>query len=95
MITEDNSMEFDMYEDARRHLTEFLVSEGKNDLEAERIALYMVQGLRGVPKFLSMLKQSQQPPSEQVRAAFYAVLDNAASLEKARSLLLKSSDEAT
>ena len=43
-MMEDSSLEFDMFEDMRRRLVEVLVSEGCERLDAEKIALYVVQG---------------------------------------------------
>lgn len=85
-------MEFDLYEDARRHLTKFLISEGCKDLDAERIALYIVQGIRAVPKLLSILNKRESSSPEIIRAALHAVLENAPAFEKARAMLSTTSD---
>lgn len=93
VITEDSSMEFDLYEDARRRLTNFLVDDGYDGLEAERIALYVIQGVRVVPKLLSILNERKHSSPEHLRAALHAVLDNASALDKARTMLTVISDE--
>lgn len=92
MIVEDSSMEFDLFEDARQRLTEFLIVEGRDSLEAERIASYVVQGVRGVPKLLSMLHQSDAYSADRTRAALEAVLTNAPALDKARRMLRNNDD---
>jgi acyl-CoA thioesterase FadM len=45
-MTDDSSMEFDMYEEVRRRLAETFEREGHAPLRAEKIALYVVQGIR-------------------------------------------------
>ena len=45
-MIEDTSSEFDMFEDVRRKLTEIFLRGGRELIEAERIALYIVQGVR-------------------------------------------------
>lgn len=92
MIVEDSSIEFDLFEDARQRLTEFLIAEGHDSLEAERIAFYVVQGVRGVPKLLSMLNQSDARSADRTRAALEAVLTNAPALDKARRMLRNKDD---
>jgi hypothetical protein len=84
---EDNSLEFDMFEEVRQRLTEMLVREGRELIEAERIALYVVQGVREVPKMLTMIVKSNQS-DVQVRAALLSMLNNASALDKAKNLIL-------
>lgn len=87
-MIEDNSLEFDMFEDARRRLVEVLVSEGRERLDAEKMALYIVQGLREMPKFIKMLSESRSHPRAEILASLMLVLENASALEKAREMLL-------
>jgi hypothetical protein len=87
-VIEDTSSEFDMFEDVRRKLTSLLLREGRDELEAERIALYFVQGVREVPKFLARLAEADEDERAEVLPLFYQVLDNAAALERARRVLL-------
>jgi uncharacterized iron-regulated protein len=87
-MIEDNSLEFDMFEDMRRKLVEFFQEEGRERLEAEKIALYIVQGIRDTPKLLAIIAESDSHPRQQVNAAIMAVLEDAAALEKARAVLL-------
>lgn len=87
-MTEDTSMEFDMFEDVRRKLTEVFMRSGHTRIEAERIALYIVQGVRDVPKFLTILLVEDQAVDEaKILQALQAVLNNANALEKARNIL--------
>lgn len=87
-MIEDNSLEFDMFEDVRRKLVEFYQKEGRERLEAEKIALYLVQGIRDIPKLLSMLAEVESHPAKDVNEAILAVLNDAIALEKARAVLL-------
>lgn len=87
-MSNDNSLEFDMFEDARRRLVELLVTEGRERLDAEKIALYVVQGLREMPRFIKMLSESRAHTHAEILATLLLVLENASALEKARVLLL-------
>ncbi len=92
MGTDDSSMEFDLFEDARRTLAEFFMSEGRAPLEAERIASYIIQGVRGVPKLLMTLNDAELQDKEQVRSALNSVLDNASAFLKAKNIILGTDD---
>jgi hypothetical protein len=87
-MVDDNSLEFDMFEDMRRRLVEVLVSEGRERLDAEKIALYIVQGMREMPKFVKMLSESRSHPRAEILSMLRLVLENASALEKARMMLL-------
>lgn len=87
-MIDDNSLEFDMFEDMRRRLVEVLVSEGHERLDAEKIALYVVQGTREMPKLVKMLSESRSHPRAQLLSTLRLVLENASALEKARIMLL-------
>ena len=92
-MIDDNSLEFDMFEDARRRLVKVLVSEGRERLEAEKIALYVVQGMREMPKLVKMLSEARSHPRAEILSTLVLVLENAAALEKARILLLNLEDK--
>lgn len=87
-MIEDNSLEFDMFEDVRRKLVEFYQSEGRERLEAEKLALYLVQGIRDTPKFIATIAEADSHTHQEINDCITSVLDNASALEKARSLLL-------
>jgi len=87
-MSDDNSLEFDMFEDARRRLVELLVTEGRERLAAEKIALYVVQGLREMPRFVKMLSESRTHTRAEILSTLMLVLENASALEKARIMLL-------
>ena len=87
----DTSLEFDLYESMRRRLARLLAAEGRDEISAERIALYVMQGVREVPGLLNALASGQTSASE-TRLLLDAVLDNAASLERARLLLAAEGD---
>jgi hypothetical protein len=88
MIIDDTSLEFDMFEDMRRRLVEVLVSEGRERLDAEKIALYVVQGLREMPKLVKLLSESRSHPRAEIISTLKLMLENASALEKAREMLL-------
>jgi hypothetical protein len=88
-MVEDNSLEFDMFEDMRRRLVEVLVSEGRERLDAEKVALYVVQGMREMPKLVKILSESRSHPRAEIMSTLKLVLENATALEKARELLLE------
>lgn len=88
-MVEDNSLEFDMFEDMRRRLVEVLVSEGLERLDAEKIALYVVQGMREMPKLVKILSESRSHPRTQILSTLKLMLENASALEKARELLFE------
>ena len=87
-MVEDDSIEFDMFEDMRCRLTEVLVGEGRDLIDAERIALYVMQGVRDVPKLLSALKKKDRPEIRQkILEALNAVMENSAALDRARAVM--------
>jgi hypothetical protein len=94
-MTEDNSLEFDMFEDVRRRLVEVLVTEGRERLDAEKIALYVIQGLREMPRLVKMLSESRSHPRAEIIASLMLVLENAGALEKAREMLLIPQNDGT
>jgi hypothetical protein len=83
----ESSLEYDLFENMRRRLARLLAAEGREEIEAERIALYVMQGVREVPKLLNALGSKNTPDAE-TRDILNLVLDGAASLERARLLLL-------
>jgi hypothetical protein len=87
----DTSLEFDLFESMRRRLARALVAGGRDEIDAERIALYVMQGVYEVPALLNALASDSLPDAE-TRALLDAVLDNAASLERARMLLAPDAD---
>jgi hypothetical protein len=94
-MIEDTSSEFDMFEDVRRKLIAIFLREGREQIEAERLALYIVQGIREIPKFLATLAETSADERARVLPLLYLVLDNAAALEKARRRLLGIEQEGT
>ena len=87
MSFSESSLEFDLYEDMRRRLMRLLVGEGRDTVEAERIALYVMKGVREVPRLLGALAGGNATDHE-IRPLLDLVLDNAAALDKARALML-------
>jgi hypothetical protein len=87
-MIDDTSLEFDMFEDMRRKLVELLVAERYERLEAEKIALYVIQGVHEVPKLLSSLAKIRPEARAEVLETLHAVLENAWALDKAKALVL-------
>jgi hypothetical protein len=88
-MIDDTSLEFDMFEDMRRKLVELFVTEGYERLEAEKIALYVVQGIREVPKLLAALAEIRSHAHAEVFKALSDVLENAPALDRAKELLIE------
>ena len=86
-MEEDNSLEFDLYESVRQNLTQVLVRSGRELIEAERISLYVVQGIRDVPKLISALARGNRPDAE-VLLALMNLLEDASALHKAKDIVL-------
>ncbi|MBD0373996.1 MAG: hypothetical protein ICV60_24515 [Pyrinomonadaceae bacterium] len=86
-MIDDTSLEFDMFEDIRRKLVEVFVREGRARLEAEKIALYVVQGVRDVPKLLTVLTE-EESDAEILRAIHSFLEDASTALDRAREILL-------
>jgi hypothetical protein len=82
----ESSLEFDLFESMRRRLVRILMAEGHEEIVAERIALYVLNGVREVPRLLNALASDNVAP-EDTRIVLKTVLVNADSLERARMLL--------
>ena len=85
-MREDPSREFDMFEDARRRLARVFEGQGHDPLEAERAALYVVQGVRDVPRLIASLTHGDKP-DEIILGILQKVFDGAPALAKARAIL--------
>lgn len=92
MTFNESSLEFDLFESMRRRLVRVLMFDGREEIEAERIALYVMKGVREVPRLLNVLA-SDNVPVEEARAVLKIALDNAGSLERARALLTGESNQ--
>ncbi len=62
MILVDTSLELDMFEDARQKLCQVFMLEGHLRLDAERLAFYVVQGVRDVPRFWLLWQKKFRKP---------------------------------
>jgi hypothetical protein len=91
----DPSIEFDVFEMVRVRLVEALTAGGHELIEAERVALYVVEGARPVSKFLNVATGSQSASHEEVREALERLLDEVPALEKARRIMLQVEEGAT
>jgi hypothetical protein len=77
----------------RSRLADVFVEEGHAPLEAAQIALYVVQGVRNVPKLLRVFTVEKAPTRDEILSALSPVLDEAPALEKAKRLLLHLDEE--
>jgi hypothetical protein len=84
----DPSLEFDVFELARQRLVEVFTAGGRERLEAEKIALYIVEGLQHVPKLLNVLTRIKQPEEAEILDALGPVLNEVGALDKAKQMLL-------
>lgn len=85
----DPSIEFDLFEIVRLRLAEALTRRDYEPLEAERIALYTVKGVRPVSRFLKVLTKASDPSDEEVVDALTRMLDEAPAFARATRMLLK------
>lgn len=91
----DPSIEFDVFEAVRVRLVEALTDGGYELVEAERVALYVVECARPVSKLLKVTTGSQPAAHEEVREVLARLLDEAPALEKARRIMLRLEEGAT
>ena len=91
----DPSIEFDVFEMVRVRLVEALTAGGHELIEAERVALYVVEGARPVSKLLKVATGSQPAAHEEVREALARLIDEVPALEKARRVMLRMDEGAT
>ena len=85
----DPSLEFDVFEMARQRLVKVFSDGGHEPLQAEKIALHIVEGLQHVPKLLNVLTRIKAPASDEILDALGPVLDEAIALDKAKRMLLR------
>jgi len=89
----DPSLEFDVFEVVRLRLAEALARRDYGPLEAERIALYVVKGVRPVSQFLKVLTREKAPGDDEIVEALTRALDEAPALVRATRLLLKADED--
>jgi hypothetical protein len=87
------SLEFDRFEDIRRMLADVLTAQGHDLIEAEKIALYVVEGMRDMSKLTSLLADTKASKQEEILYTLRRVLDNAQAFDKARALLLGDTED--
>ena len=85
----DPSLEYDLYEVVRVGAADALSRRGYGEIEAERIALYLIEASRPVANFLKVLTRVSPPADDEIVSAIGKVLDELPALEKARLLLFK------
>ena len=81
------SLEFDRFEDIRRVLADVLIADGLPLIEAEKIALYVVEGMRDMAKLTALLANSSLRTHQEILLTLLRVLDSAQAFDKARVLL--------
>ncbi len=82
------SLEFDRFEDIRRVMADVLMAHGHELIEAEKIALYVMKGMRDVSRLTSLLADASPHKHEEILYTLRQVLDNAQAFDKARALML-------
>jgi hypothetical protein len=85
-MKDDSSLEFDLLEEVRRKLTRIFEEQGHETIEAERAALYVVQGIREPYRLIAALTRENKP-DEEVLGILHQLFENAAALGKARAVL--------
>ena len=88
----DPSLEFDMFELVRCRFVEALTARGMERLQAEHVALHLVQGLRPVVNLMKVLTRVSPPTHAEILEAMRAALDETPALEQAKLLLLGKED---
>lgn len=89
----DPSLEYDLFEVVRLRVAGALERRGYGEVEAERIALYLVEVSRPVSHFLKALTSAETPGDDEIIVALGKVLDEHEAVEKARRLLLRAGGE--
>ena len=90
----DPSLEFDLFEVVRLRLAEALARRDYDPLEAERIALYVVKGVRPVSHFLKVLTRENVPGDDEIVDALTRTLDEVPALGEAARMLLGDDEQA-
>jgi len=85
----DPSIEFDFFEMVRVRIVEALTAGGRELIEAERVALYVVEGARPISKFIEVTTGGRPATHEEVREALARLLDAVPALDKARRIMLR------
>lgn len=89
----DPSLEFDLFEVIRLRLAEALARRGYDTLEAERIALYVVKGVRPVSQFLKVMTRVESPGDDEIVSALTKTLDESPAFGRAMRLLLRAGED--
>jgi hypothetical protein len=89
----DPSLEFDLFEVVRLRLAEALTRRGYDSVEAERIALYVVQGVRPASQLLKVLTREGGSGDDEIMDALTRTLDEAPTFVRAARLLLRAGED--
>jgi hypothetical protein len=87
------SLEFDRFEDIRRVLADVLVADGHPLIKAEKIALYVMEGMRDMAKLTALLAHSSSRTQQEILLTLLRVLDSAQAFDKARALIASGDDD--
>jgi hypothetical protein len=85
-MKDESSLEFDLLEEVRRKLTHLFERQGHETIEAERAALYIVQGIREPYKLIAALTRENRS-DEEVLGILHKLFENAPALGKAHAVL--------
>ncbi len=82
------SLEFNRFEDVRRVLVDALIEEGFEELKAEKVALYVVEGMRDVSRLITQVAHSDESESRKILSALRNMLESTKAFDKARAIML-------
>lgn len=85
-MKDDSSLEFDLLENMRRRLTRIFEAKGHEAIEAERAALYVVQGVREVHRLIAAITRENRADDE-VLSILQKVFENSPAFGKAVATL--------
>ena len=88
----DPSLEFDVFEMVRIRLVEAVTAGGYDLIEAERVALYVVEIARPVTKLLKVATRVEPPSHGEVLEALSRVIEEAGALGKARRIMRRAGE---
>jgi hypothetical protein len=91
-MKDESSLEFDILEEVRCRLISLFEGRGHGQIEAERAALYVVQGLRGGHKLIAAVTREGKS-DDALLAILEDLFENAPALDRARAILSGQDDE--
>ncbi|HEX8650295.1 MAG TPA: hypothetical protein VF708_05615 [Pyrinomonadaceae bacterium] len=84
----DELAELKWFETSKNKLKEVFLKEGYNSQESEELGFQIAQGVRDVPRLISILENVENFSNDQIMDAIYDVLTNQFALEEAARVLI-------